>query len=434
MSLLRDAGKGGLVGLYPVRAVFKDPIHVIIPVNELEYKIVSHPIFLRLHGIKQLGFSFLVYPQAKHSRFEHSLGSMHVAYLMAESFKRNCPEALGELVANGSYEAFVQLVRLVGLLHDIGHLPYSHATEQAIEEAYRRGILEGSLKSFFAQIVQVESRKLHEGITCWILRRLLARIADTISLEAERAREIESLFDAVLHSLCGTGSGAWTGLFTQEAIRLSRTLVSGQITDADRMDYLVRDAHNTGATYGSIDISRLASSIFLKKREGSRALELVYPAKLISNIEELYFSRYMMYKWVYFHHKVSSIELTYRHLLEKIAKQWSALRDSISTLLPSPPESFWDVFHPESIWRYTVDLNVPVDDALVESLVKIASNSAKDPVLKSWTRFLFERRTPFISLTKRQEVLLTRLARVFRAWKEEAIHTESSGRDKKVRL
>jgi len=394
---------GGSVGLFPIRATFRDPVHAVIPVNELEYEIIQHPMFLRLHGIKQLAFSYLVYPQAKHTRFEHSLGSMHVAYLMTESFRKNSPEEVRFLTKDGyPYEAFVQLTRLVALLHDVGHAPYSHATEQVVEEAFEEGAAEGALAEFLAEAMK-RGLKFHEASTCWIAKRVLESAGGKFG---DRARPV---LDAAAAVLCGEGSGRWEEAFAPEALKLARSVVSGQVADADRMDYLVRDAHNTGATYGRVDISRLASSVFVRRVEGG--LELAYPAKLVSNIEELYFSRYMMYKWVYFHHKVSSIELAYSFFLKKLASEWPSLLGVVEKLLPNPPERFWDLFHPSTVWRYTVELGVRFDDGLVDSLMRLASSGAGSEELKFWARAVLERKPVFVPVAKRQEVLLARLAR-----------------------
>src|SRR5437763_10796028 len=100
-----------------------DPIHDFIRIYESEIKIIDTPVFQRLRRIRQLAGAHLVYPGAQHSRFEHSLGTMHVAGFAGET-----------LIAKGYLdEDKVQKLRLAALLHDIGHGPFSHLFEEVLE-------------------------------------------------------------------------------------------------------------------------------------------------------------------------------------------------------------------------------------------------------------------------------------------------------------
>lgn len=391
------------VGLYQLRAAFKDPVHGLIPVNRLEYTIIQHPIFLRLHGIKQLGFTHLVYPQARHTRFEHSLGSMHIAHTMALAFLENSRDVVRGLVRGDleeRYPAFVQLVRLQALLHDLGHLPYSHATERILEKLHARGLIGGEAAS---ELERARERgfKYHEYLSC----RLIDRLSRDIGLrEYPLAPQV---FSGVRESLCRESDGRWRRVFTEMAISVARAMMSGKITDVDRMDYLLRDAYNTGATYGHYDVTRLATGLSLKLHEGR--LRLAAPVKLLSNIEELYYSRYMMYKWVYLHHKVGALELTYEEVLRHMAEEWVRLRRLASRLLPRAPSSLWDLFTSDYLWKYATQYSQRVDDTLMETLIRL-SVQAGGGELRRWAQGLVERRPPLVTLFKRQESLLLRLS------------------------
>ncbi|MEM0497103.1 MAG: HD domain-containing protein, partial [Acidilobaceae archaeon] len=128
------------LGIYKPRAVIQDSIHGIIPINEAEYWILQTPFLRRLHEIKQLGLSYLVFPSATHSRLEHSLGVMHLASRMAyrviEASRRSSKvcSALFEKCDDRVYSTFIQVARLAGLLHDLGHPPFSHMSEDTIED------------------------------------------------------------------------------------------------------------------------------------------------------------------------------------------------------------------------------------------------------------------------------------------------------------
>lgn len=395
--------RGSTIGLYRLRATFKDPVHGLIPVNELEYRIIQHPIFLRLHGVKQLGFTYLVYPQAKHTRFEHSLGSMHIAHTMALSFMENSRSIVKELLkknAENNYDAFVQLARLQALMHDLGHLPYSHATERVIEKEYERGSLPKAV-SHEVEKARSAGLKLHEYITC----ALIEKLSKDLGLSRfPLAREVMS---GVKESLCGKSDGRWRRTFTDLAISVARAMISGRVTDVDRMDYLLRDAHNTGATYGHYDVMRLATGLSVKYYRGR--IRITAPVKLLSNLEELYYSRYMMYKWVYLHHKVGALELTYEETLRRLADEWGRVKRRLTGILPNPPSSFWDMFTSSSIWRYATRYGQSVDDSLMDTIIRIARNTGSGE-LQRWAQGLVERAPPLRSLFKRQESLLLKLA------------------------
>src|SRR5215510_5506988 len=101
-----------------------DPIHKLIKITDIEMEIIDTPFFQRLRRIKQLAGAHLVYPSAQHSRFEHSVGSMHLAGLTGE-----------HLLQEGTIESkeTIQELRIASLLHDIGHGPFSHLFEEFLK-------------------------------------------------------------------------------------------------------------------------------------------------------------------------------------------------------------------------------------------------------------------------------------------------------------
>ncbi len=213
----------------------KDAVHDHIQIDELALKLLDTPEMQRLRHIKQLGTAYLVYPSANHTRFEHSIGVYYLAN-----------RALENLGVEGIEEKEVQVA---ALLHDIGHTPFSHSTENVIEEYIGKKhdqvdeILDGKIKEILKD----------EGID-------IAKISDLI-----------------------------------EGKRRLGQLISGEL-DVDRMDYLVRDAHHTGVPYGTVDSIRLALSTEfvdgdLTLREGN-----------IQTAEALLLARALMHPTVYNHH------------------------------------------------------------------------------------------------------------------------------------
>ena len=102
------------------------PIHGIIGITPLMKKIIDTPEFKRLHGLRQLGAAYLVYPSANHTRFEHSIGVAHLAGIMIKHLQQNQPEL--EIT-----DRTIELVQIAGLVHDIGHGPFSHMYDEIME-------------------------------------------------------------------------------------------------------------------------------------------------------------------------------------------------------------------------------------------------------------------------------------------------------------
>jgi HD superfamily phosphohydrolase len=119
-----------------------DPIHGSIGLSELELAVINSKVFQRLRNIKQLGLAYLVFQGADYSRFSHSVGVCHVTGLIMESLRESG-------TAGTIDDRELQLYRLAGLLHDVGHYPFSHAMEHAIADHYSNKILEGAYTRYF---------------------------------------------------------------------------------------------------------------------------------------------------------------------------------------------------------------------------------------------------------------------------------------------
>lgn len=230
-----------------------DPIHRYIRFSETEREIVDTVIFQRLRGIRQLAGAHLVYPSAQHSRFEHSIGTMHIAGYAGET-----------LFSKGYYgdEDKVQQLRLAALLHDIGHGPFSHLFEEVLMEKQNMN---------------------HEDMGRQIISQ--SEISDILGKHGYNSSEICELS------------------FGQSNIQFFNEIISGALS-ADMMDYLPRDGLFTGVEYGKIDYHRLISS-FEVTTDGHLAIN----KSALYSLESMLISRYEMYKAVYFHKTVRSAEV-----------------------------------------------------------------------------------------------------------------------------
>ena len=228
-----------------------DPIHDFVRVYDNELKIIDTPIFQRLRRIRQLSGAHLIYPGAQHTRFEHSLGVMHIASMAGQ--------ALAEKGVVSSDD--IQNLRLAGLLHDIGHGPFSHLFEEIFEE----------------------KRKIsHEDLGRDII--LKTEIGDIISKNGFDKKLITKL------------------AFGDSKLQFMNEIISG-VLSADIMDYLLRDGYFTGAEHAKIDHHRLTHSLDVYKNK------LALDKSSLVNFETMMISRYQMFKAVYFHKTVRAGEV-----------------------------------------------------------------------------------------------------------------------------
>ena len=255
----------------------RDPFYGFITLNEWEIEIINHPVFQRLRRIRQLSLTDMVYPGATHTRFEHSLGVMHLATLMYDAIISN-EDNKKILEERLSYNEIGlkkdrQLVRLSSLLHDVGHAPFSHASEEIMpingqtgkhhkHEDYTTAMIKGPLKS------TIENHQINRnnfGIT---------------------AEEVAGLIEGNTKIL--------------EDRIFWKVIISSQL-DADRGDYLLRDSHHIGVKYGVYDHSRLINTLALGVEPESEEVVLGVDEGGWHVAEAVVIARYQLFTQVYFH-------------------------------------------------------------------------------------------------------------------------------------
>jgi HD superfamily phosphohydrolase len=244
-----------------------DPIHKYIPITDLEKKLIDTEFFQRLRKIRQLAGAHLVYPSAQHTRFEHSIGAMHLAGLAAESLLNK-----GYITCKEDVES----LRIAALLHDIGHGPFSHLFEEVLREK--------------------ESNKINHEI---IGKRI---IKETIIIDILEKYGYDGDY------VCKLSFGESQKMFYDE-------IIAGSLS-VDIMDYLPRDSFFTGAEYGKVDYHRLISSLEVLSNG-----HLGIDKSAINSLESMLISRYQMFKAVYFHKTVRAGEVMLLHSLISADKQ-----------------------------------------------------------------------------------------------------------------
>jgi HD superfamily phosphohydrolase len=244
--------------------ILRDPVWNNIRVDDLTLDLVDTEVFQRLRYVRQLGWTYLVYPGATHSRFEHALGTHHLS-------RRTLALLCEAEDATSISEQEQAIVRSAALLHDVGHYPFSHALEEIgalhHEDVARPLITQGAIASLLGSRLGDDAP---------------ARVFDLIRGESKSALQ---------------------------------GLISGSL-DLDKIEYLKRDAFMCGVPYGEIDVDRLTNSLVLVDDPATGRTAIGVREKALSALESLLFAKYQMYRNVYWHHAVRSATAMYKRLVE----------------------------------------------------------------------------------------------------------------------
>ncbi len=312
--------------------LFNDPIYGFIAIeSDLILELINHPYFQRLRRISQMGLSSLVYPGAHHTRFEHAIGAMHLMVKSIEVLQKK-----GVLFTSEEKEA----MKVSILLHDIGHGPFSHATEKSLLQGIH-----------------------HEDVSIWVINKLNKRYNGRLDLALK--------------------------IFTNNYNRkFMHQLVSGQV-DVDRLDYLKRDSFYTGVTEGNINTNRIIEMMNVENEQ------LVFESKGVHSLEKFLLARRMMYWQVYLHKTSLAAELIlvkslsrYRQLIES----GEELIDKANCLYPFLSRLDSESFNPEILEHY-----LSLDDSDIVSLLK-SWKSHEDFTLRNLSLQLINRDLPNIEV------------------------------------
>jgi HD superfamily phosphohydrolase len=256
----------------------KDPVHGYVYINTVEKDAVDSFPMQRLHRLRQLAGAEYVYPGANHTRFEHSIGTMHLAQKLTES-----PNICQHLTTEEA-----QMVRLAALLHDVGHGPFSHVFEHLLEK-------------FLG--------KTHEEMTVWMIEK--SELSDIV----ERAG-----YSPAMISKLAVGSLQREGkAFMDQAIQSA--------VDVDKLDFIVRDTYHTGAEYGNVDVFRLIH--MLDVLDDNLAVDL----GALSALESFILARIESFKSIYFHRVSRAAQIMLATAMEQA-------KDDIGLVSYKTPEEY----------------------------------------------------------------------------------------------
>lgn len=306
----------------PSSKIIYDNVHGNIRFTPIEIQIIDTSIFQRLRRIRHLGLAETVYPGATHSRFAHSIGTLYTISEMLNSLQQ-----LGGHADPLFPEADIPVIRLVGLLHDLGHLPLSHVFEELLEE---------------------ETGKKHEYLTVKYIQ------------ESEIGRILDRFPDVDQELLRNILEKNFTPTADRQVNYVS--LIDGNL-DADKLDYLKRDSIHTGVGYGSIDVERILRTISVDDKQSLCILQKGQYA-----LENLCIARFHMYQTVYLHKSVIAFETMLKRLYKYLMDDGESFVHPFTEVVEFDEREFIK-YNDAYIWHKLYDYSGP--DEYIRELIEM---------------------------------------------------------------
>ncbi len=254
--------------------IIYDAIHKYMTFDELQMQIIDCPEFQKMRNIKQLGLCYYVFPGASHNRFEHSLGVSYLCGLLIETLRDKQPELK-------ITDRLVQLIKIAGLVHDLGHACFSHFFDQ----------------HFLKNLDIDEKLKEHEYRSCILFEHIVKKYK--IEINDEEIEMVKKMIDP--DKSCNSFE-----------FQIVANKMNG--LDCDRFDYIARDTYNLGLTY-SFDFTRLIREAKVIDSH------ICYPIKCNFEIGDLYYTRYKLHKQILTHSVIRALEFMILDLLILINKK-----------------------------------------------------------------------------------------------------------------
>jgi HD superfamily phosphohydrolase len=330
----------------------KDPVHGYVGFTRLERALVDDRVAQRLRYVAQSGLAHLVYPEVRTSRFAHSLGAMHLASRFLEAALRNTDASLKAELQEAARRAILQVsggylpdratvvrdftadglrsggvvdedarmffllaeqgLRLAALVHDLGHLPFSHDFESALERLLND---HADAASRFPVLAE-GSGAAHERIGYKAAELLQHRLFADLSEQQALASLVFQIAERILRTDPPEDPDLAVGQLSDQSFwGFLHRLMAGEL-DVDRCDYLLRDARAYGFEFASYDLDRLVDNLIpVRVRADRGAIDVAIRPHGVSAAESFLLARYRAYQWGPRHHKVAQVAAALQHAL-----------------------------------------------------------------------------------------------------------------------
>lgn len=317
--------------LKPVKIV-RDLIHGYINLTKYDLQLIDTDNFQRLKDIRQLTCDH-VYPSARHTRFEHSLGVMELTRMAIKhinkngfieniSLNQNKKVVSDELLYNASVAA---------LLHDVGHSPFSHMGESMFDSEKVRQILVSTIEKFLidestisehlkSKLIEENSKEIgsvHEQLSCIVILSKYKTILDNLKVKDEKENVLKIDYELIIRSILGIEYKV-DSIATLEENGIKNIivrLINSSVFDMDKLDYIMRDSFYTGIGTPQIDTKRLFRNIYLNEN-----YNFVFTSKAVPPLQNMIDARDGLYMYVYNHHAVVFSDFLYTYIARRISK------------------------------------------------------------------------------------------------------------------
>ncbi len=325
--------------------VFRDPVHDYIHIRDKTIlSLINTKEFQRLRRIRQLGTSSYTFHGAEHSRFSHSLGVYEITRRIINNFQRNFPKSMDHPDQWDDRERIVALC--AALLHDIGHGPFSHT---------------------FEGIFQTDHEAMTQAIIC--------------SKETEVNQVLRQFDEELPEKVASVINHTYPN---KQVVQL----ISSQI-DADRMDYLLRDAYYAGVSYGNYDLTRILRVIRPYNNQ------IYFDFSGMHAVEDYIISRYQMYMQVYFHPVSRGMEELLSNLLDRAKYCYKNKPETMKTPI--------ELLKPFLTGDWSLEDYLFLDDQVLSSYIN-QWQKEEDPILKDFA-YRFINRHPFKSILVAEDTI-----------------------------
>lgn len=270
--------------------IIYDNIHGYITLSKLAISIIDTAIFQRLRNIHQTGILYLVFPSATHSRFEHSIGTYHLAILIANNLKKNNPEI-------NITDELIELIGIAGLCHDLGHLLYSHLFDDLFLKKLPN----------YEELKKKTNNVTHENRSIYLLKYLVNKY--NIELNNDQLKVICDIIYPEKSEYYNWNSKYQVGKWIFQ-------IISNPINsiDVDKFDYLVRDTNSVGLKF-SFNSTRIMNDVKIINDN------ICYSLQCSEDIYHMFFIRYRLHRQIYNHKAVKALEILIVKLLFELEKE-----------------------------------------------------------------------------------------------------------------